>query len=170
MLKTSVGSLQFPSPLILASGYITETPDFFLEAQRHGCASMVTRSLKEHVPPERQRIPVPRYAVRGTNVMLNAEWGNERPWTTWRDEGVKRVHDAGAPLILSLSGRDIQSCLSLMRTFDDIGADAYEINVSCSHSGSLHGDLNTNLDHLRTLVQSVRAGTKGLAQMLVIIL
>lgn len=159
MFETQVGTLRLSSPLLLASGYITETPDFFLEAQRYGCAAMVTRSLKEHVPPERQRIPVPRYAVRGTQTMLNAEWGNERPWTEWRDKEVKRVHDAGAPLILSLSGRDIESCLSLIRAFDAVGVDAYEINVSCSHSGSLHGDLNTNLDHLRMLMISVRAST-----------
>ena len=82
-LKTQVGDLKLQTPLLLASGYITETPEFFLRAQPYGCSGIVTRSLKQHVPAERSRITSPRYAVFGNDSMLNCEWGNERPWTDW---------------------------------------------------------------------------------------
>ncbi len=62
-LNTRVGSMSLRTPLLLASGYITETPEFFLRAQPYGCSGMVTRSLKQYVPLERSRTTAPRYAV-----------------------------------------------------------------------------------------------------------
>ena len=49
-LNTQIGNVKLQTPLLLASGYITETPEFFLKAQPHGCSGMVTRSLRLHVP------------------------------------------------------------------------------------------------------------------------
>lgn len=157
--EVMVGTVRFSTPLLLASGFITETPEFFLRAQPLGCAGIVTRSLKEHVPPERSRIPAPRYAIHAQKSMLNCEWGNERPWRTWLDQGAREVQVAGAPLVISLSGRDPEGCARLMRAFDEIGVDAFEVNVSCSHSGALHGNLNVDLDHLRTLMSVIRPAT-----------
>ncbi|MBI1833961.1 MAG: 4Fe-4S dicluster domain-containing protein, partial [Candidatus Andersenbacteria bacterium] len=116
----------------------------------------VTRSLKEHVPAERAHVPSPRYAVFEEDSMLNCEWGNEKPWTDWRDHGVNQVKDTGSPIVVSLSGRDLDSCCNLIRAFDEIGVHAYEINVSCSHSGVLHGNLNVDMLHLKRLVDKVR--------------
>lgn len=158
-LKTQVGTLKLQTPLLLASGYITETPEFFLRALPYGCSGMVTRSLKQHVPPERSRITVPRYAVFGQDNMLNCEWGNENPWTDWRDHGVRQVKETGYPVIISISGRDLDSCCYLIRAFDKIGVDAYEINISCSHSGALHGNLNVDALHLEQLMKKVRGVT-----------
>ncbi|MEX0917426.1 MAG: 4Fe-4S dicluster-binding protein [Candidatus Paceibacterota bacterium] len=158
-LKTQVGPLKLQTPLLLASGYITETPEFFLRALPYGCSGMVTRSLKQHVPPERSRITVPRYAVFGQDNMLNCEWGNENPWTDWRDHGIRQVKETGYPVIISISGRDLDSCCYLIRAFDEIGVDAYEINISCSHSGALHGNLNVNALHLEQLMKKVRGVT-----------
>jgi len=160
MLNTAVGTLKLSTPLLLASGYITETPEFFLNARPYGCAGMVTRSLKEHVPPERARIPAPRYAIYGQRSMLNCEWGNERPWTDWFSSNVRQVAATGSPIIISLSGREPESCRTLMRAFDKVGVDAYEINISCSHSGALHGNLNVDVEHLRHVMQMLRPVTK----------
>lgn len=158
-LKTSVGGITFETPLLLASGYITETPDFCLRSKRFGCAGMVTRSLKEHVPPERSRVPSPRYSIFGQTSMLNCEWGNEHPWTNWRDGWADKVRSSGNRLIISFSGRDIAGCANLIRAFAE-QADAFEINVSCSHSGALHGNLNLDFDHLRELLRTIRPITK----------
>lgn len=158
-LKTQVGSVSLQTPLLLASGYITEMPEFFTRAQPYGCSGMVTRSLKQHVPPERSRITAPRYAVFGQDNMLNCEWGNEKPWTEWRDGGVRQVQDTGCPIIVSLSGRDLESCSHLIKAFDELGVDAYEINISCSHSGALHGNLNVDVLHLEQLMKKVRGVT-----------
>jgi len=159
-LKTQVGSVNLKTPLLLASGYITETPEFFKKAQPYGCSGMVTRSLKQHVPPDRSKITVPRYAVFGQDNMLNCEWGNEKPWTEWRDGGVHQVKDTGCPIIVSLSGRDLESCCALVKAFDKLNVDAYEINISCSHSGALHGNLNIDVLHLEELMKKVRNITK----------
>lgn len=159
LLKTSVGEVKLRNPLLLASGHITETPDFFLKTTE--CAGMVTRSLKEHVPPERRVTPAPRYFVfNDGQSMLNCEWGNSRPWTEWRDSGVDKVKDAGGTIIISLSGREIDSCAFLIQEFDRIGVDAFEINVSCAHSGALHGNLNIDFSHMEKLLKKIRPITK----------
>jgi dihydroorotate dehydrogenase subfamily 1 len=101
-------------------------------------------------------VPSPRYAVFNEDSMLNCEWGNEKPWTYWYDQGVTEIKNTGCPIIISLSGRDIDSCCDLIKLFDQMGVDAYEINISCSHSGSLHGNLNVDSLHLQELMKMVR--------------
>jgi len=159
-LKTRVGTVDLETPLLLASGYITETPEFFLRARPYGCAGLVTRSLKQYVPQDRTRITAPRYAIHESASMLNCEWGNEKPWTDWRDKGVTQVKETNSAMIVSLSGRDVDSCCYLIRTFDELGVDAFEINISCSHSGALHGNLNVDLEHLKRMMLRVRRETK----------
>lgn len=158
-LETKVGIMNLRTPLLLASGYITETPEFFLRTQPYGCSGMVTRSLKQHVPPERSRVTSPRYAVFEKDSMLNCEWGNEKPWTDWQDHGVRQVKETGCPIIISLSGRDLDSCCYLIQAFDEMDVDAFEINISCSHSGALHGNLNIDVLHLEQLMKRVRGVT-----------
>jgi len=53
----------------------------------------------------------------------------------------------------------LDSCCYLIRAFDEIGVDAYEINISCSHSGALHGNLNVDALHLEQLMKKVRGVT-----------
>lgn len=158
-LSAQVGKLKLQTPLLLASGYITETPEFFLRAKPYGCSGMVTRSLKQRVPQERSVITAPRYAVFNKDSMLNCEWGNEKPWTDWQDYGVRQVKDTGCPIIVSLSGRDLDSCCYLIHVFDKMSVDAYEINISCSHSGVLHGNLNVDVLRLEQLMKKVRGVT-----------
>jgi len=159
-LNTQVGKVKLRTPLLLASGYITETPEFFLKAQPYGCAGMVTRSLKQHVPAERTRVPAPRYAVFDQGSMLNCEWGNEKPWTYWKEYGVNQIKSTGCPIIISVSGRDLDGCCNLIRSFDELGVNAYEINISCSHSGVLHGNLNIDTVHLQHVLETVRQVTE----------
>lgn len=158
-LNTQIGSVKLRTPLLLASGQITETPEFFLRAQPYGCSGMVTRSLRQCINPERADVPVPRYAIFDGETMLNCEWGNGRPWTEWLNHGVGSVKNTGCPIIISLSGRDIDSCSNLIQAFDQISVDAYEINISCSHSGVLYGDLNINTQHLQQLMTKIRGIT-----------
>lgn len=148
--------MRLQTPLLLASGYITETPDFFLKAQRYGCSGMITRSLRQSIPPDRVKVPTPRYVVFDQNSMLNCEWGNEKPWTDWRDHGINQVKNSGCPIIISLSGRDLNGCCNLIKIFDEVSVDAYEINISCSHSGVLHGNLNVDMLHLQQLLEKIR--------------
>lgn len=159
MLQTNVGEVVLRSPLLLASGYITETPEFFLKT--FGCSGMVTRSLKENPPPERKNVPVPRYAVFDNGKsMLNCEWGNSTPWTEWYEHGVADVKKSGGVLILSISGRIIEDCSSLIEKFDKTDIDAFEINISCSHSGVIHGNLNIDIRHLEELLTKIRPLTE----------
>jgi len=159
-LNTNIGGIKLDTPLLLASGYITETAEFFLKAKDYGCSSMVTRSLKMNVPVDRMHVPSPRYVVFDQDSMLNCEWGNEKPWTYWRDQGITSIKNTNCPIIVSLSGRDINSCCELIKLFDEMSVNAYEINISCSHSGSLHGNLNVDILHLQELMRKVRSVTK----------
>lgn len=160
MLRTRIGSIELPTPLILGSGHITETPDFFLRSQEFGCSGIVTRSLRTDVPPERSRVPAPRYHLIGESTMLNCEWSNEHPWTKWRDGWAQKVKTTGGILVVSLSGRDIESCQDLIRAFEPIPVDAFEINVSCSHSGAIHGNLNIDIEWLSKLLPRIRPLTR----------
>jgi len=161
-LQTEVCGITLNTPLLLGSGQITETPAFFLRSTLHGCSGMITRSLKKVVPTERKKTPAPRYAILDDHAsMLNCEMSNGQPWTRWRDKWVKEVQQAGFPIIISLSGRDISGCSQLVKEFDQIGVTAFEINVSCSHSGALHGNLNIDFEHLRKLVSTARKITKN---------
>lgn len=155
-LTTKVGNVHLSTPLLLGSGYITEDTYFFERSAPRGCAGLVTRSLKLNVPPERQHVPAPRYAMPSPHTMLNCEWGNEKHWSHWRDNGVRKVKDAGGAIIVSLSGRDIESCKTLITELDQQNPDAYEINISCSHSGELHGNLNLDVEHLKAALKAVR--------------
>jgi len=155
-ISTKVGSVYFDTPLILASGCITETPEFFLKAKPFGCAGMVTRSLRQNVSENRLQTPVPRYVVLRSGTMLNCEWSNENVWTNWLDIWVQKVKKTKAPIIVSLSGRDIAGCCELIKSFNGLNVDAYEINVSCAHSGILHGDLNIDREHLQALMTRVK--------------
>ena len=158
-LECSVGPVKLSNPLLLASGHITENTEFFLKSK--ACAGMVTRSLKEFPPPERKNTPAPRYVVFDNgHSMLNCEWGNSTPWTYWRDQGVAEVKNASGTMIVSLSGRDIESCCNLIREFDALDVDAYEINISCSHSGAIHGNLNIDFGHAKALLAKIRPLTK----------
>lgn len=159
-LNISVNSIKFDTPLILASGHITETADFFLKAKKFGCGGMVTRSLKKEIPPDRKQTPTPRYAVFDQDSMLNCEWGNEKSWEYWRDSGVQEVQKVNSPIIVSLSGREIEGCKYLIRAFDELCVNAYEINVSCPHSGALNGNLNINGEHLLEILKQIRPITK----------
>ena len=153
--RVKVGKVELRTPLILASGHITETPDFY--ANTIDCAGMVTRTLKEFPPPDRKETPSPRYVVFDNgHSMLNCEWGNSIPWTEWRDHGVNRVKELGGVVIVSLSGRDIESCCHLIKEFDKLGVDAYEINISCAHFGALHGNLNVDFTHMDELLGTIR--------------
>ena len=159
VLETTVGGVKLSTPLLLASGHITETPDFFLKTS--GCAGVVTRSLKENPPPERKNVPAPRYVVFDEGrSMLNCEWGNSVPWTEWYNHGISDVKNVGGSLILSLSGRDIEGCCNLIRKFNDQDIDAFEINISCSHSGAVHGNLNIDIEHLKKILKHVRLLTR----------
>lgn len=159
-LNVNINGIKFKTPLILASGHITEAADFFLKAKNHGCSGMVTRSLKRQIPPDRKQTPSPRYAIFDQDSMLNCEWGNERQWEYWRDFGIKAVKDTGSPIIMSLSGREVQGCYQLINAFDELNVDAYEINISCPHSGLLNGNLNINDGHLLAVLKQIRFATK----------
>jgi len=55
----------------------------------------------------------------------------------------------------------VEECLELVTVFNTLPIAAFEINVSCPHSGFLHGNLNVDLSHMRRLVTSVcKASTK----------
>jgi len=91
--------------------------------------------------------------------MLNCEWKNEHSWTEWRDNWVDEVKMSKGTLIVSLSGRDIGSCQRLIEVFEPLPVDAYEINVSCSHSGAIHGNLNIDIEWLGKLLSQIRSKT-----------
>lgn len=158
MIKTKVGKVKLDTPLLLGSGLITETPEFFQRSKEYGCCGLVTRSLRLHVPAERKRVPSPRYHIMGES-MLNCEWSNEHSWTMWRDSWVQDVRRSDGTIVISLSGRDVDSCINLIKEFDRLEIDAFEINVSCSHSGALHGNLNIDVEWLEKLLGAIRPVT-----------
>lgn len=92
--------------------------------------------------------------------MLNCEWGNEKPWTNWRDKELQTAKEIGGAIVISISGRDVEGCKQLIHELDLFEPSAYEINVSCAHSGELHGNLNLDIRHLQNILGIIRPITK----------
>ena len=144
------------SPLVLASGGLGESAAGLTPYLAAGAGAVVTRTLRLTTRPDRLRFPSPHIATgQGFRSMLNCEWGNLTGWRYWRDTGLPELVPQG-PVIVSLSGRNAAECVELGQELDGSGALAFEINVSCSHSGALFGRVGDDAQHVGQLVKRLK--------------
>jgi dihydroorotate dehydrogenase (NAD+) catalytic subunit len=157
-LQVNLCGVVLKNPLLLASGGLGESADTLAPFQEHGASAVVTRTMRLHVNEERRVFPSPHMTLGPRNSwMLNCEWGNLRPFEYWIRSGLPEAMQRG-PVIVSLSGRDIEDCVAAARCLDGL-ASLLEINVSCSHAGRLYGRITDDPVHVARLMTSLKEVT-----------
>lgn len=152
--------IRFPNPLLLGSGGLGENASTLVRFLDAGAGGVVTRTTRGIVDDERKVFPSPHLFIESKrNYMLNAEWGNLAPWEYWIREGLPGLQEKGI-VIVSISGRDINDCVDLARKFDRLRLPLFEINISCSHAGSLYGRITDDANHVRALVSRLKKAVK----------
>lgn len=159
-LGVELCGVRFRSPLWLGSGGLGETSESLKPFQIDVCGAVVTRTLRTTVRTHRTTFPNPHLALdRRRRWMLNCEWGNLQPLQYWIDEGIASSTKRG-PVIVSVSGRDLDDCVSTVWSIDSGSHSMYELNFSCSHAGALDGRINDDHRHVFDVVSAIRARTQ----------
>lgn len=143
-------------PLILGSGGLGESAGSLARFQQTACAAVVTRTLRDRIPADREVFPSPHLALGpARRWLLNCEWGNLRPLDYWIQTGIPEASRRG-PVIASLSGRDPADCARACRAVASTPAAMLEINFSCSHAGQLYGRIMDDPQHVAEVVSVVK--------------
>jgi len=145
-----------PSPLILGSGTLAESFEQIQPFLDEGAGAVVPRTTRKFM--ERRVHPSPHLYQTGSRrneVMLNAEWtgADISYWRNYLEE-----MSATGQVIMSVSGRDVEGCLDVARELDPFHFPYLEVNISCSHSNSVHGFINRNSEHISSLVNTLKQG------------
>jgi dihydroorotate dehydrogenase (NAD+) catalytic subunit len=163
-LTATICGVRLSGPLMLASGGLGESAASLARFQTLECGAVITRTLRQTVPPGREVFPSPHLALGPRRSwVLNCEWGNLCGLDYWIDEGIPDAASRG-PVIASVSGRDLADCLQVCRRLRPSPAVMLEINFSCSHSGRIYGRINDDPRHVAAVV----AAAKRIAGKLVI--
>lgn len=153
-LSVELCGVPLTGPLLLGSGGLGESAESLAPFQRH-TAAVVTRTLRLHVEESRRVFPSPHLALGPRRSwLLNCEWGNLRPFDYWMREGLPQATAKG-PVIVSLSGRHIDSCVELCRRLDGV-VPLFEVNLSCSHAGEIYGRIADDLAHVSHLTEELK--------------
>jgi len=160
-LSVEFCGLRLSNPLILASGRLGETADTLIPYLEGGAAGAVTRTLRLQVGPERKIFPSPHLVIGpDAQYMLNCEWSNLIPWEYWMREGLAKLSEYG-PVIVSISGRHIEDCVSLARQLDRLKVPLFEINVSCSHMAARCGRIGDDARHVSHLIRELKRAVRA---------
>jgi dihydroorotate dehydrogenase (NAD+) catalytic subunit len=152
--------IKLPNPLILASGTIGERSETLLPYLNAGAGAVVTRTLRLKIPPEREHSPSPStYIAKNKSFILNCEWCNSNSWHYWHKYGIKELSEVGT-VILSISGRNLEDCVTLAKKFEKSGVSLFEINISCVHSSIIYGNIPADLSYIKKLIVSLKKAIK----------
>lgn len=155
-LAVELAGVELQSPLMLGSGSLGETALLLEPFQRPSVGAVVTRTLRGRDQADRQTFPVPHLHVEPKGrYALNCEWGSRVGADYWIDEGLRRAAQQGR-VVVSVSGRDIDDCVSVCDRLPHDLVTFVELNVSCSHAGELYGRVGDDAEHVFNLVRAVR--------------
>jgi dihydroorotate dehydrogenase (fumarate) len=150
-LRTSFLGTQFNSPLVVASGDLTETPEQIDEFIKAGAGAVIPRTTR--LKMIRDKHPTPNLYQRGGSL-INAQWtGADIDY--WRPylEGMSENKDK---IIMSVSGRNIEDCVKVCKELDIYRFPAIEINISCAASSGVHGQITKNIDFVKTITKRIK--------------
>ncbi len=153
-LGVELCGLRLEGPLLLGSGGLGESADSLAPFQPVTSA-VVTRTLRLNLSEARAIFPSPHLALGPRRTwLMNSEWGNQRTVDYWLDEGLPQV-SRGGPVIVSVSGRDIDDCVATCKRLDG-RTSLFEINVSCSHAGLVYGRISDDAAHVARLAAALK--------------
>jgi dihydroorotate dehydrogenase (NAD+) catalytic subunit len=153
-LVTNFLGTEYRSPLVIASGTLVETVDQIQPYIDAGAGAVIPRSTRLVMARTIHPSPHLYEEGKGSNTtMLNAEWTGAAI-DYWRPH----LEDISVDkkTIMSVSGRDIEGCLKVCKELDQYNFPLIEINVSCGVSNGVHGYITRDIEHVRTLISSIK--------------
>ncbi|MBF8265801.1 MAG: hypothetical protein HW384_1665 [Dehalococcoidia bacterium] len=138
-LKTKLGNLTLENPIIVSSGYVTETPEVLRRGDAFSPGAMILKSslieeeyskvVKPYAP---HRYPSTRFAftacedglmVGATMSPLPLEW-----WAEWLAKNIKSFR---TPLIASVAAVSLEGYVRGAKLMEQAGAPALELLLAC---------------------------------------
>lgn len=156
-IKARIGDVEFPNPLLLASGIADETGMSMAQAVKHGAGGVVTKSLSLD---ERSGHPNP-CIYELPYGMLNA-MGLPNPGIEAYMEEIDiylKESGGGYPMIASVFGSTIEDYGEAAARVTGSGVEAIEINGSCPNAKGLGLQFGQDPDVISDLVSHVRSRT-----------
>ncbi len=127
-LSVKVGSLTFPTPILVASGtfgYGTESPELTGARELGG---IVTKTLT--IEPRRGNAPIRLHETPAG--LLNSIGLQNVGVQRFRDEKLPKLRELGVPIVASIGGKAPEDFVQAAEHLRDVpGIAALEINVSC---------------------------------------
>jgi dihydroorotate dehydrogenase/NAD-dependent dihydropyrimidine dehydrogenase PreA subunit len=149
-LVTKLFDTLFDNPVFLGSGTLIEKYEQIDKYIQFGVGLVVPRTTR--LIKDRPNNPSPCLYQNGEN-MLNAEWtGNDINY--WRPylEKLSKTHKVA----MSVTGRDIKKCVTVMQEIDKYNFPFAEINISCAHSNFVNGRIKDNEEFIECLLKSMK--------------
>jgi len=152
-ISVKVLGRKFNNPIVLGSGTLGDSMkrvNIFLDSKVGG---VIPRTTRLHHAPGRDHHPSPHLNVMPGGNMRNSEWTGPTIdyWRPYLHELSKNSRT-----IMSISGRDIEGCLTVCQELDSYHFPFFEINISCAHSNDAHGYITRNSEHITTLIRTLK--------------
>ncbi len=153
MIEISVSGIRFSNPLLLASGILDETAESMLRVVKAGAGGVVTKSIGIE---ERDGYDNPViYELPNKMGVLNA-MGLPNPGIENYGNEIKKVLNAGVPVIGSIFGKDVDEFVYLARRMEEYGVNAIELNLSCPHAKGYGMEIGTYPQMVEEIVSEVK--------------
>ena len=154
--------LELSSPLILASGTLSEPGSLIKKlAKTQPLGAVVTRSISLRSEEDRFTNPSPRFVKLGRYGLLNCECQLIHSIDEWCNRELGIAKEAGIPIIASIEGDSVEDYVELSERLTDAGADAIEVNISCTFEAR-RGKGPALMDHIGSLLSAVRKAVSGI--------
>ena len=154
--------LELSSPLILASGTLGEPGSLMKKlAETQPLGAMVTRSISLRSEKDRFTNPSPRFVKLDKYGLLNCECQLIHSIDEWCDSQLSIAKEGGIPVIASIEGDSVEDYVELSERLTDAGADAIEVNISCTFEAR-RGKGPALMGRIGSLLSSVRKAVSGI--------
>ncbi len=154
-LTTELFGRKFTNPIILGSGTLGDSIERVKSLLQCNTGGIIPRTTRLHYAPGRDHHPSPHLDIIPGKNMRNAEWTGATI-DYWRPS-LENLSKSNR-VMMSVSGRDIEGCLSVCQELDQYNFPFLEINISCAHSNEAHGFITRNSEHIRQLIRTLKDG------------
>ncbi|MBI4288055.1 MAG: 4Fe-4S binding protein [Chloroflexi bacterium] len=138
-MKTKLGDLVLDNPIIVSSGYATETPEALRKADAFGPGAMILKSslveeeysrlVKPYAP---HRFPAGRFEFTACeDGLLMAAAMSPMPLEWWAEWLAKNRKSFKSPIIASVAGISVESYVQGAKLMEQAGAPAVELLLAC---------------------------------------
>lgn len=153
--KVDLLGTTYDNPLVVASGTLVEefgAIEPYLDA---GAGAVIPRSTR--LTMQRTIHPSPHLYQEGRGIkatMLNGEWTGAAI-DYWRPH-LEVMSTLRSPIIMSVSGRDIEGCVEVCKELDCYDFPLIEVNISCGVSNGVYGYITRNIEHVKQVCSAIK--------------